>query len=274
MTVGKISAACWIVFVAMSVLFLPGLALAADLGDATVPALGTIAAFGVIALWWGPFAYAMYLSLAVMRNGDKRLLARGTRGTAEVLEAERTNTVIQSGEFEWQAPFVYKYRLRISLPGKEPYETTCRICLTGIDEGDTVDVSVSPATATGSRSTRRRSAGTARGPGRRRSGCGAPPRRARATPWRPTSTGCSRRSANSSPAPRLRRRRHPHPRRARRGRRAPTSAWTSSSASATCAIGACSPPRSSRRRRPTSSAGRPSSDRTGRPSAGRSGAIA
>jgi hypothetical protein len=25
-------------------------------------------------LWWGPFAYAMYLSLAVIRNGDRRLL--------------------------------------------------------------------------------------------------------------------------------------------------------------------------------------------------------
>ena len=144
MTVGKISVACWVVFVAMSLLFLPGLALAAAIGDATVPALGYVAGAGVIALWWGPFVYAMYLSLAVMRNGDKRLLARGRRGTAEVLEAERTNTVIQAGEFEWQAPFVYKYRLRITLPGKGTYETTCRICLTGIDAGDTVEVAVSP----------------------------------------------------------------------------------------------------------------------------------
>src|SRR5690349_9932956 len=134
MTVGKLSVICWVTFSVMSVVFLGGFALAAAVGD-SVPALGWLVAAATVALWWGPFVYAMYLSQVVMRRGDPRLLKRGIRGTAEVLEAARTNTVIQEGEFEWQAPFVYKYRLRVSLPGKEPYETWCRICLAGIDAG-------------------------------------------------------------------------------------------------------------------------------------------
>jgi hypothetical protein len=144
MTVGRMSVVCWVTFVAMSVLFLPGFALAVVIGDATVPVLGWLAGVVVAVLWWGSFGYAMYLSQVVMRRGDPRLRKRGIRGTAEVLSAERTNTVIQEGEFEWQAPFVYKYHLRVSLPGKEPYDTWCRICMAGIAEGDVVQVAASP----------------------------------------------------------------------------------------------------------------------------------
>jgi len=61
-----------------------------------------IAVAGV--LWWGPYAYAVYLSLSVMRNGDRRLPERGIPGTAEVLSAKRTRTVIRQGEFAWEAP--------------------------------------------------------------------------------------------------------------------------------------------------------------------------
>jgi hypothetical protein len=84
----------------------------------------------------------MYLALAVMRNGDRRTLRRGVRGTAEVLTAKATNTVIQEGEFAWQAPRVYKYRLRVTLPGHLPYETSCSICASGIRPGEVVDVAV------------------------------------------------------------------------------------------------------------------------------------
>jgi Short C-terminal domain len=98
----------------------------------------------VAALWWGPFAYAMYLALVVVRNGDPRLLKRGVRGTAEVLSRKATNEVIQSGEFAWEAPRVYKYRLRVSIPGEAPYETDCRICAPGYSEGSTVQVAVAP----------------------------------------------------------------------------------------------------------------------------------
>jgi hypothetical protein len=98
----------------------------------------------VLVVWWGPFAYAMYLSMAVMRNGDRRLLKRGIAGTAEVLSAKATNTVIQEGEFAWEAPRVYKYGLRVRIPGEQPYETSCSICASGIRAGAVVNVAVSP----------------------------------------------------------------------------------------------------------------------------------
>jgi hypothetical protein len=144
MTVGRISAICWTVFVIMSIAFLP-----VALGIMSIHALPqtpriVLAVVVVAALWWGPFAYAMYLAMVVVKNGDKRLLKRGIQGTAEVLSGKATNEVIQSGEFAWEAPRVYKYRLRVSIPGKAPYETDCRICARGIQEGATVHVAASP----------------------------------------------------------------------------------------------------------------------------------
>jgi hypothetical protein len=95
-------------------------------------------------LWWGPFTYGMYLSMSAVKNGDRRLLKRGKAGTAVVLSAKRTNEIIQSGEFAWEAPRVYKYRLKVSLPGRSAYETSCSICAAGIREGSVVHVAVSP----------------------------------------------------------------------------------------------------------------------------------
>lgn len=104
MTVSKITAACWIFFVVMSIAFLPlGIAIMA-IHAIPVTVRVVLAIVAVIGLWWGPFAYAMYLSMAVMRNGDRRLLRRGIAGTAEVLSARATNTVIQECEFAWEAP--------------------------------------------------------------------------------------------------------------------------------------------------------------------------
>ena len=97
MTVGKISGLCWTVFVVMSLGFLP---LAFGIMQLhAIPKGPRIALMLVVVVvaWWGPFAYAMYLALAVMRNGDRRTLRRGIRGTAEVLAAKETNTVIQEG---------------------------------------------------------------------------------------------------------------------------------------------------------------------------------
>jgi len=142
MTVGKISGLCWTVFGVMCLGFLP---LAAGIMHINaIPAGPRVALMLVlvIAVWWGPFGYAMYLALAVMRNGDRRTLRRGIRGTAEVLTAKATNTVIQEGEFAWQAPRVYKYGLRVTLPGEIPYETSCSICASGIRPGSVVDVAV------------------------------------------------------------------------------------------------------------------------------------
>ena len=144
MTVGKISLTCWTVFVVMSVAFLP--VGAAIVGIHALPVAVRVVLAIVVAggLWWGPFGYAMYLALAVTRNGDRRLLKRGISGTAVVLSAQATGEVIQEGEFAWEAPRVYKYSLKVSIPGRSPYETTCRICAAGIRNGATVDVAVSP----------------------------------------------------------------------------------------------------------------------------------
>ena len=143
MTVGKISGLCWTVFGVMCLGFLPlAFGLMHINSIPTGPRLALMLVV-VVAAWWGPFAYAMYLALAVMRNGDRRTLRRGIRGTAEVLAAKETNTVIQEGEFAWQAPRVYKYGLRISVPGRPPYETSCSICAAGIQAGSVVNVAVS-----------------------------------------------------------------------------------------------------------------------------------
>jgi hypothetical protein len=144
MTVSKISAVCWIIFSVMCLGFLPLGAGILAIHALPVTVRVVLAIVVVIGVWWGPFGYAMYLSLAVMRNGDRRLLRRGIAGTAQVLSARATNTVIQAGEFAWQAPRVYKYGLRVSIPGRQPYETSCAICATGIREGMTVNVAVSP----------------------------------------------------------------------------------------------------------------------------------
>ncbi len=144
MTVGQLSAVCWTIFGVMCLAFLP-------LGGAIllIHALPLIvrealAIIVVLGLWWGPFGYGMYLTMAVMRNGDRRLLRRGIAGTAQVLAAKATNAVIQEGEFAWAAPRVWKYGLRVRVPGREPYETSCLICAAGIPVGAVVQVAVSP----------------------------------------------------------------------------------------------------------------------------------
>jgi hypothetical protein len=142
MTVAKISGLCWTVFVVMSIGFFP---LAIGIMDIhAIPTGPRVALMLVVVVlaWWGPFVYGMYLAMAVMRNGDRRTLRRGIHGTAEVLTAKATNTVIQEGEFAWEAPRVYKYRLRVTLPGRTPYETSCSICASGIRPGAVVDVAV------------------------------------------------------------------------------------------------------------------------------------
>lgn len=134
---------CWTVFVVMSVAFLPLGYLIVSIHALPVGARATLGVIVVGGLWWGPFVYAMYLAIAVQRNGDRRLLRRGIAGTAEVLSAKRTNTVIQEGEFAWEAPRVYKYKLRVTLPGRAPYDTDVRICASGISQGSVVNVAAS-----------------------------------------------------------------------------------------------------------------------------------
>ncbi|MFI1913102.1 SHOCT domain-containing protein [Nocardia sp. NPDC020380] len=145
MTVGKLSVISWTLFVVMSVAFLPAI-----LGINKIPGLPhplkiALAVFVVVVVWWGPFIYGMYLAQAAMGNNDKRLLKRGIHGTAVVLSAHETNTMIGGapdiGRF---GKMVYRYRLRVTLPGNHPYETTCRITTSTIREGQTVEIYAAP----------------------------------------------------------------------------------------------------------------------------------
>jgi len=130
----------WVLFV---VFLLVAVILGPVLGSSGSGLAFPVVAVGVVGCV-ASFIYGMYLSLRVIRSGDPRLLTRGIRGTAIILAAKQTNTQIQEGEFAWQAPFVWKYHLRITLPGREPYETDCSICAADMSVGDTVKVAVAP----------------------------------------------------------------------------------------------------------------------------------
>lgn len=140
MAIGRMFVWSWILFVVFLIAAMGvGLALGSTGSSLTLPVVVVLIAACIAA-----FVYGMYLSLRVIRNGDPRLLKRGIRGTAIILAAKETNTQVQEGEFAWQAPFVWKYHLRISLPVREPYETDCSICAADLSVGNTVNVAVAP----------------------------------------------------------------------------------------------------------------------------------
>ncbi|MFJ4650300.1 SHOCT domain-containing protein [Nocardia sp. NPDC088792] len=145
MTVGKLSVISWTLFVVMSVAFLPAILGINQIPGLPHPAKIALSAFVIVVVWWGPFVYGMYLAQAAMGNNDKRLLKRGIHGTAVVLSAHETNTMIGGapdiGRF---GKMVYRYRLRVTLPGHHPYETTCRITTSTIREGQTVEIYAAP----------------------------------------------------------------------------------------------------------------------------------
>ncbi len=122
------------------VVFLVGIA-----GLAVVaPGGGPAVLVPYVVVWLASFAYAMYLWIAVIRYGDRRLVKRGTQGTAKVLAAKETSWAMSSGEYEGiGAPSVWKYGLQVNVSGKDPYETTLYICA-HLRSGDTVPVYVSP----------------------------------------------------------------------------------------------------------------------------------
>jgi hypothetical protein len=140
MAIGRMLVWSWILYgVFLIAALLVGGALGSSHSSLTLPVVLILVAACV-----GTFVYAMYLSLRVVRNGDPGLLRRGIRGTAIILAAKETNTQVQEGEFAWRAPFIWKYHLRISLPGREPYETDCSICAANMSVGDTVNVAAAP----------------------------------------------------------------------------------------------------------------------------------
>jgi hypothetical protein len=140
MPIGRMLLWSWVLY---GVFLVGAIAGGGALGSAgsslTVPAIIILVAACVAS-----FIYAMYLSLRVIRNGDPRLLRRGIQGTAIILAAKQTNTVVQEGDFAWQAPYMWKYHLRVSLPGKETYETDCSICAADLAVGSTVNVAAAP----------------------------------------------------------------------------------------------------------------------------------
>jgi hypothetical protein len=74
----------------------------------------------------------------------RRLLERGVAGTACVLSVTRTNEVSRSPDAGWHAPWVYRFVLRVSIPGRPEYNATCRLYAPGITQGATVRVAASP----------------------------------------------------------------------------------------------------------------------------------
>ena len=129
MNAWQMSIWCWIIFVVGMILMMPALIFGV---------LGLVVEQGVT---WIAFGYGMYLSMAVIRGGDKRLARNGVPGTAVVLSAAQTNTVVQAGEFDWEAPYVWKYGLEVTVPGWAPYKTMLYICAS-LTAGETIPVRV------------------------------------------------------------------------------------------------------------------------------------
>jgi hypothetical protein len=134
----------WIWFGLMSAGFLPLCLLASQVpGPAAVHVVLYVFIIGV--LWWGAFGYGMYLSMAGMGGGDKRLLKRGIRGTARILAVKGTNTYINGqSDFGYAGRRVYRYTLQVELPGRQPYETYVSVASHQFQEGQTVQVAAAP----------------------------------------------------------------------------------------------------------------------------------
>ena len=89
------------------------------------------------------FLYAMYVFYFDVTRGDRHLQRSGIKGTAVVVNAEQTKSLAQTGEFNFQAPFIWKYTLQVTVPGKAPYEAKCSVARDDISQGSTVNVAVS-----------------------------------------------------------------------------------------------------------------------------------
>ncbi|WP_370109486.1 SHOCT domain-containing protein [Streptacidiphilus sp. MAP12-33] len=140
MTLGKLTLVVWIWFGLMSAGFLPLCLLASQVpGPYALHVALYVFVIGV--MWWGSFGYGMYLGQA-MQNGDKRVFKRGIRGTATVLETKGTHTYIGGNDMGYGGSRLYRIRMRVELPGRQPYETRVSMTSHGWREGDRVEVGV------------------------------------------------------------------------------------------------------------------------------------
>jgi hypothetical protein len=71
-----------------------------------------------------------------------RLLERGIPGTARVLRVTRTCEVSRSAQAGWHAPWVSRFMLLVSVPGRPAYRAVCRQYAPDLAEGATVGVAV------------------------------------------------------------------------------------------------------------------------------------
>jgi hypothetical protein len=110
------------------------------LPDRTWPR-GLVVTAGIASLLF--FLYAMYVFYFDVTRGDRHLQKSGLEGTATVLSAKQTRTLAQTGQFAFQAPFIWKYKLRVTLPGKAPYDASCSVARNDIPQGSTVDIAAS-----------------------------------------------------------------------------------------------------------------------------------
>src|SRR5690349_4018079 len=125
MGVGRLSLVCWAIFLPMCVAFMP-LAIAIERFHAIPDPARTVLAVVVVGLvWWVPGCYGIYLAVVVIGNGDPWLRRHGVRGGALVLSVRPTVMLVQSGGLRWNTARIYRYRLRVGLPGRAPYETRC-----------------------------------------------------------------------------------------------------------------------------------------------------
>jgi hypothetical protein len=140
-TVGKLGLIAWIVFGVMSFAFMPMILLVHSIHGLPGPVAIGLDVFIVAGLWWGSFVYGMYSAQAGMGGGDKRLFKNGVRGTAVVLERQGTNmTIGGQPDMGIMGRQVYRYRLQVTLPGREPYETVVRVAASRVEEGRTVGI--------------------------------------------------------------------------------------------------------------------------------------
>ncbi len=114
-------------------------------GPLAVASSGSVAVLvPYVVVWLASFAYAMYLWIAVMRYGDRRLVGRGIAGTAKVLSAKETSWACHRTSTTASAPRRSgKHGLQVSAQGRDRYDTTLYVCA-HLRSGDTVPMYISP----------------------------------------------------------------------------------------------------------------------------------
>ncbi|HLK01188.1 MAG TPA: hypothetical protein VKU39_14940, partial [Streptosporangiaceae bacterium] len=73
-----------------------------------------------------------------------RVIPRGIPGTARVLKVTRTSQVARCPEAGWHAPWVHRFVLLVSIPGRPLFVARCRAYGPDLVAGATVQVTSNP----------------------------------------------------------------------------------------------------------------------------------